>query len=106
MVRKPASSVRLGAIGDSVATLIGAQLMFAPEAWAGNFGSTACGGYPRGCISLADNAYHSWYPSGTLGNQIPGILTATRSSMAEYGYNTDLNTVEHSPVGRRHHRRL
>lgn len=99
MVVKPGSSVRRGAIVSSVATLMGVQLMLAPEAWAINFGSTSCGGDPRNCVSLADNAYHSWYPSGKLGNQISGIDTATRSSMADYDYWTDLNTVEHSQSG-------
>jgi hypothetical protein len=66
----------------------------ANRAWASNFGSTACGGAPRNCVSLGDNNYHTWYPEGVLGNQIPGMDVAVQVVMDDYERSTVLTTVK------------
>jgi hypothetical protein len=40
-------------------------------AYASNWGSTACGGSPRNCVSLANNSYHAMVWAGD--QDIPGI---------------------------------
>lgn len=59
-----------------------------------NFGSIACDGSPRNCVSLADNALHTWYWEGTFGNQIPGIQDSMQRTMDDLERRTDLTTTK------------
>lgn len=65
-----------------------------PSANAGPFGATSCvdpaGSTPRNCVSLAHDSDVTYDWDGTVGNQIPGIDTATTWA-ATNAYNpTDL----------------
>lgn len=81
--------VRLAAVGTCV-VLFAAQS--SAVAWADNWGSTPCVGDPVNCVSLGDNDTHTWYPDAPLGNQFPGIGTATRLAMEDYVTFTVLTT--------------
>lgn len=80
------------------AALLGAVLGVtgAPSAKAvtlpNNFGSLPCAGSPRSCVSLADNALHTWYWEGKFGNQIPGIDDSMQITMDDLERRTDLTT--------------
>lgn len=79
----------------AAATLTVAMLGFQPaSAKADNWGSTNCIGSPRNCVSLADNATHTWYPEGVLGNQLPGIDVATQNAMNDYEAFTVVTTTK------------
>lgn len=92
-------SARSSAVVVAVAAaIVAAHLVTALPAYASNFGSTACGGSPRNCVSLADNALHEWCEEGTLGNQIPGIYTTFVESMDDYDEYTDLTTSHVCPI--------
>ncbi|GFH38028.1 hypothetical protein [Streptomyces pacificus] len=80
----------------SAVTFTVAHALMAPSAHASNFGSTSCGGTPRNCVNLGDNADHSWYPEGTFGNQISGIAASFQEAMNDYEYYTDLTTTKKS----------
>jgi hypothetical protein len=81
---------RAGAIALSAVTLAVTQAILAPNTHASNSGSTPCNGTPRNCVSLGDNATHSWYPEGTFGNHIPGIASSFQIAMNGYHNDTDL----------------
>ncbi|HLT62698.1 MAG TPA: hypothetical protein VK020_15960 [Microlunatus sp.] len=85
------SRFRRGAATAALTLLLLATLGIAP-AHATNFGSTPCTGTPRTCVNLADNSLHTWYPQGTLGNDIPGMATAVQTAMNDYEKNTDIVT--------------
>ncbi|MFE7456088.1 matrixin family metalloprotease [Streptomyces sp. NPDC057554] len=78
----------------SAVTFTVAHALMAPSAHATNFGSTWCGDTPRNCVSLGDNAEHTWYPEGTFGNQIPGIAASFQQAMDDYERYTDLTTTK------------
>jgi hypothetical protein len=61
---------------------------------AANFGSTICSGDPRTCVNIADNPYHTWYPEGAFGNQIPGMDVSFQRSMDDYEFYTPLDMVK------------
>ncbi len=68
----------------------------APSTLASNFFSNTCVGSapPRNCVSFADNGDHSWYPEGTLGNQIAGIDGVVQEVMDDYENYSDVVTTK------------
>ncbi|MFC6884236.1 matrixin family metalloprotease [Actinomadura yumaensis] len=69
--------------------------MVTPAAHADNWGSTACGGEPRNCVSLANNNEHSVFLDGSFGDDVasdvPGLDDAVRWSLANVYTPTDMN---------------
>jgi hypothetical protein len=76
----PRAGIILGS--SSVSAILVMALLDAP-AYASNFGSQTCGGFPINCVSLANNAGHTYRHQGTLGNQITDMELHVQS--AAYG---------------------
>lgn len=79
-----------------VSAVLTAMVLPATIAQANNRGSTKCSSdqNPRNRVRLGDNATHTWYPEGTLGNQLPGMDSAVQTAMNDYETVTDLTTTK------------